>query len=148
MLSVNSVARIGSTANLRVAVCKKNGSSKDAALAADLKERGMKRIGLILFAASVMFAMTAMADDMGKSMTVNGWVSDSVCGVKGANEGAADCTKKCLAKGAKVVIVTDGDQKVLMVDNPDKLMGHEGHHIAVTGSVKGDSIHVDSMKML
>jgi hypothetical protein len=46
------------------------------------------------------------------------------------------------------VIVTDKDQKVLMVDNPDALKGHEGHHIAVMGSVKGDSIHVDSMKML
>ena len=34
------------------------------------------------------------------------------------------------------------------IDNPDALKGHEGHHIAVTGSVKGDSIHIDSMKML
>ena len=40
------------------------------------------------------------------------------------------------------------DQKVLMVDNPDALKGHEGHHIAVTGHVKGDSIHVESAKML
>ena len=47
-----------------------------------------------------------------------------------------------------MVIVTDKDQKVLMVDNPDVLKGHEGHHIAATGAVKGDSIHVDSMKML
>jgi hypothetical protein len=31
---------------------------------------------------------------------------------------------------------------------PDALKGHEGHHIAATGSIKGDSIHVDSMKML
>jgi hypothetical protein len=108
----------------------------------------MKKIGLILFAAITMFAMVAVADDMGKSMTINGWVSDSICGVKGANAGAADCTKQCLAKGAKVVIVNDKDQSILTVDNPDKLAGHEGHHIAVTGSVKGDTIHVDSMKML
>ena len=32
-----------------------------------------------------------------------------------------------------MVIVTDKDQKVLTVDNPDALKGHEGHHIAVTG---------------
>ena len=48
----------------------------------------------------------------------------------------------------KMVVVTDGDQKVLMVDNPDALKGHEGHHMAITGTEKGDSIHVDSMKML
>ena len=51
-------------------------------------------------------------------------------------------------KGAKAVIVTDGDQKVVNVDNPDALKGHEGHHVAVTGAMTGDSIHVDSVKML
>ncbi len=85
---------------------------------------------------------------MGKSMTVNGWVSDSKCGAKGANAGAEACTQKCLAEGAKMVIVTDKDQKVLTVDNPDALKGHEGHHIAVTGHVGADSIHVESAKML
>jgi hypothetical protein len=47
-----------------------------------------------------------------------------------------------------MVVVTDSDQKILMVDNPEALKGHEGHHVAVTGQVKGDSIHVESAKML
>jgi hypothetical protein len=47
-----------------------------------------------------------------------------------------------------MVVVTDGDQKVLTVDNPDVLTGHEGHHVAVTGTVTGESIHVDSVKMI
>jgi hypothetical protein len=34
------------------------------------------------------------------------------------------------------------------VDNPDVLKGHEGHHVAVTGTMTGDTIHVDSVKML
>jgi ribosomal protein L14E/L6E/L27E len=55
---------------------------------------------------------------------------------------------KCLAKGAKAVIVTDGDSKVLAVENPDVLKGHEGHHVAATGHVEGDSIHIESVKML
>ena len=109
----------------------------------------MRKILLICLAVLFVLALTAVAfDDMGKSATVNGWVSDDKCGAKGANAGAEACTKKCLAAGAKMVIVTDKDQKVLMVDNPDALKGHEGHHIAATGTVKGDSIHVDSMKML
>jgi hypothetical protein len=96
-----------------------------------------------------VFALTAWAfDDMGKSTTVNGWVADDKCGAKGANAGAEACTKKCLAAGAKMVVVTDGDQKVLAVDNPDALKGHEGHHVAVTGHVEKDSIHVESAKML
>lgn len=107
----------------------------------------MKKLLLICVSLCVMFlyvGVTFAAD----SSTVNGWVSDSKCGAKGANAKAAECTKKCLAAGAKVVVVTDSDQKVLTVDNPDALSGHEGHHVAVTGEVNGDSIHVDSVKML
>src|ERR1700728_5275006 len=104
----------------------------------------MRKVLLLCLAMCFVFALTALAfDDMGKSATVNGWVSDSKCGAKGANAGAEACTKKCLSAGAHAVIVTDKDQKVLAVDNPDALKGHEGHHIAATGSVKGDSIHVD-----
>ena len=96
-----------------------------------------------------VFALTAVAfDEMGKSATVNGWVVDDKCGAKGANAGGKACTKKCLAAGAKMVIVTDADQKVLAVENPDALKGHEGHHIAVTGHMGKDSIHVESAKML
>src|SRR5271165_1306899 len=106
----------------------------------------MRKILVLCLVMCCVFALTALAfDDMGKSTTVNGWVADDKCGAKGANAGAEACTKKCLAAGAKVVIVTDKDQKVLMVDNPDALKGHEGHHIAASGTVKGDSIHVDSM---
>jgi hypothetical protein len=109
----------------------------------------MKKILVIFLALCFVLALSAMAfDDMGKSATVKGWVSDDKCGAKGANAGAEACTKKCLGAGAKMVVVTDGDQKVLAVDNPDALKGHEGHHVAVTGTVNGDSIHVNSVKML
>jgi hypothetical protein len=110
----------------------------------------MKKLIAICMVLSVMFLLVAVmvADDMGKAETVKGWVSDSKCGAKGANAGAAACTKKCIDGGASAVVVTDGDNKVLAVDNADALKGHEGHHVAVTGHVKGDSIHVESVKML
>jgi hypothetical protein len=109
----------------------------------------MRKVLVLCLAMCFVFALTAMAfDDMGKTTTVNGWVSDSKCGAKGANAGAEACTKKCLDGGAKMVIVTDKDQKVLTVDNPDVLKDHVGHHIAVTGHVGPDSIHVESAKML
>ena len=109
----------------------------------------MKKVLLICLAVCFVLALSALAfDDMAKSSTVNGWVADDKCGAKGANAGAAACTKKCLDSGAKMVVVTDGDQKVLAVENPDALKGHEGHHVAVTGSVGKDSIKVASVKML
>jgi hypothetical protein len=107
----------------------------------------MRKLLLLLLAGAliVMVASVVFAAD---TQTVNGWVADSKCGVKGANAGAEACTKKCIAAGAKPVVVTDTDQKVLTVENPDALKDHYGHHVAVTGHVDGDKIHVESVKML
>ncbi|HXY16224.1 MAG TPA: hypothetical protein VEI26_17170 [Terriglobales bacterium] len=107
----------------------------------------MKKVLLVLVALSLLFFMVGLVS-AADSTTVKGYVSDSQCGAKGAKEGHADCMNKCVSKGAKYVIVTDKDNKVLMVDNPDVLKGHEGHHIAATGTVTGDTIHVNSMKMM
>jgi hypothetical protein len=110
----------------------------------------MKKVLMSFAAVSVFLFMVAIASagTGDKSATVNGYVSDSMCGAKGANASHAACMTKCLGKGGKAVIVTDGDQKVVNVDNPDALKGHEGHHVSVTGAMTGDSIHVDSVKML
>ena len=111
----------------------------------------MRKVSLVcaVFAMFLLMSATALnADDMGKAQTVKGWVSDSMCGAKGAAAGHEACAKKCLDKGAKMVVVTDKDKKVLTVDNPDALQDHIGHHVAVKGMVSGDSIHVDSVKML
>ncbi len=104
----------------------------------------MKKLSLILVSLFFLAALAAAAD----TQTVKGYVSDSKCAAKGTNEKHAACAKKCIAAGEKMVVVTDGDNKVLTVDNPDALTGHEGHHVAVTGAVNGDSIHVDSVKMM
>jgi hypothetical protein len=109
----------------------------------------MRKILMVGLAICFVFALTAVAfDDMGKSTTVNGWVTDAKCGAKGANAGGEACTKKCVAAGEKMVIVTDGDSKVLAVDNQDAVKDHAGHHVTVTGTVTGDSIHVSGVKML
>ncbi|HEV8048168.1 MAG TPA: hypothetical protein VGP35_10570 [Terriglobales bacterium] len=108
----------------------------------------MKKILMSFAAVSVVFLMVAVASAADKTTTVNGYVSDSNCGVKGANASHAACMTKCLGKGAKAVIVTDSDQKVVSVDNPDVLKGHEGHHVAVTGEMTGDSIHIENVKMI
>ena len=109
----------------------------------------MRKVLVLCLAVSFVFALSALAfDDMGKSTTVNGWVSDAKCGAKGANAGAAACTKKCVASGEKMVLVTDGDNKVIAIDNQDAVKGHEGHHVTVTGTMGKDSIKIDSVKMM
>jgi hypothetical protein len=103
---------------------------------------------LSIFLAIALIALVASLSFASDAQTVNGWISDSKCGAKGANAGAEACTKKCIGAGASPVVVSDKDQTVLKVDNPDSLKDHYGHHVAVTGKVTGDTIHVDSVKML
>ena len=107
----------------------------------------MKKVFLLLLAVSLLLFMVVLVS-ADNTTTVNGYVSDSMCGAKGAKDGHTDCMNKCLSKGASYVIVTDGDMKVLAVDNPDVLKGHEGHHVAATGTVTGSSIHINSVKMM
>jgi hypothetical protein len=106
-----------------------------------MKTRVLLVIGLYLC------SMTALA--AAKDQSWNGWISDSKCGVKGANASHEGCAKKCVGAGEKPVFVSDKDHKVIPVDNPDALQDHLGHHVQVTGNMtSAGSMHVDSVKML
>jgi hypothetical protein len=109
----------------------------------------MKKLLVVLLVLTVVLVMAAGAREAAGSAT-NGWVVDAKCGVKGANAKAAECTKKCLGAGQKMAFVPDGTQDVLIVDNPESVKGHEGHHVAVTGQTDKEkkTIHVDSVKMM
>ena len=78
----------------------------------------MKRVA---FAAVGFLLIATWAAASPATTSWDGWISESKCGAKGANAGAAECTKKCLKEGAAMVVVTDDDQKVLTVQNPDAL---------------------------
>lgn len=77
--------------------------------------------------------------------TITGTVSDANCGAKHstASDDAAACVKKCADGGAKLVVVSGG--KVYNTDDQDKLKGHEGQEVKVTGTVKGDAITIASV---
>ena len=98
----------------------------------------------LITAATLFAASIAMAAD--GSWT--GWISDSQCGVKGANAQAGECTTKCVKEhGAKYVFVNDADKKVYAIDDQDKVAAHAGHHVTVKGSASGDSIKLSSISM-
>jgi hypothetical protein len=96
-------------------------------------------VGLVTIVAVLSFAGAA-----GKSGSWSGWVSDAKCGAK-LN---AACAKKCIDAGEKPVLVTDNDQKVLNVSNPDTLKDHAGHHIKVDGTLDGNTLTVKQVSML
>ncbi len=110
----------------------------------------MKKLFVILLAlamTSVVLTMNAAAAGKSSSTTtVTGWVGDDKCGAHGAQK--ADCVAKCVQAGAKPILVSDKDQSVLTIDNPDAVKDHLGHHVNVTGTVSNGSIHVDSVTMV
>lgn len=109
----------------------------------------MKKLYAVLLVMSfALFVVAAGASD--KTTNINGWVSETGCATKHAADGGAECVKKCIAKGAKMAFVSDADKSVWTVDNPDKLAGHEGHHVTIAAHVDTEkkSVHVESVTMM
>jgi len=109
-------------------------------------KRAIGTFGLL----AVLFATLSLATIAEtKTMTWTGWISDSSCGVKGANAAHKACAKTCMKdKGASWVFVNNGDKKVLAIHNQDAVDGDKdlGQEVTVTGHVMDDgSLHVDSI---
>jgi len=103
-----------------------------------MKARFAAAIAAMLFAGTL-----AMAAD-GKW---TGYIADSKCGAKAANDGARECTIKCVKEGAKYVFVNDADKKIYAIDDQEKVAAHAGHHVTVKGSVDGDTLKLSSIDM-
>jgi hypothetical protein len=78
-----------------------------------------------------------------------GWVTDTQCGAKGVNANHADCAAKCVKeKGAKWALYDTKDKKIYILDPQDGATEHAAHHVKVSGTLDGDTIHVTSYKMI
>lgn len=101
---------------------------------------------LLLLGATLLFSTAMFAGEKG---TWAGWIGDSHCATKGASAAHAACAKKCIEGGAKPVLITDADKKVLSISNPDAVKGHEGAHVKVKGSIGEDgAVTIDSVEAL
>jgi len=102
----------------------------------------------VRFSIAVAAALFAGALAMAADGSWTGYISDSQCGVKGANDKAGECTTKCVKEhGAKYVFVNDSDKKIYVVDPQEKVASHAGHHVTVKGSVDGETLKLTSIDM-
>jgi len=88
-----------------------------------------------------------MSHERSKPKVLKGWVSDSEC----AAHGEKKCSnKEHVTQGAKLVLVTDGDNKVWTIENPQTLADHQGHHVQVKATTDMDkgTVSVQEVKML
>ncbi len=88
------------------------------------------------------------------TMTMNGMISDSMCGAShakmiAAHPGMTDqaCTLGCVSHGAKYVFVSDGKVYKIANQNLAALKKDAGESVSLTGDVNGDSITVAKLKM-
>ena len=103
----------------------------------------MKRVFSLAAAALVLSPLAVMAAD---SKTINGWISDSMCGAKHAGCGA-ECVKKCIDGGMTPVFVDDAKKQVWTIDNPDAVKNFYGDHVTVTAIADASAkrVHIDTI---
>ena len=98
-------------------------------------------------ATAALFLSFSAATAFAAPETVNGTISDSMCAAKHVNATEKDIAgaQKCVKGGSPAVLVVG--TKVYQIDNQDAVKDHIGHKVSVTGTMTGDSIHIDSVKM-
>ena len=110
----------------------------------------LNRIVTAVLGVQLLFGLAAVpALAAGKSQTLTGEVSDSMCGAKHEMPGnPAECTRSCVKHGAQYALVV-GD-KVYTLETSDKtalaaLDKLAGAKAKVTGTVEGTTITVKSV---
>ena len=107
----------------------------------------MKRLMSLGTVLAVVFMLAAPAfagDAAAQPTTVKGWITDSFCGAKNANEAGAGCAKDCYKKGAKLELVADG--KTYQISDQKSAFAHLGHEVVITGTLDKDTIKVDKIE--
>jgi hypothetical protein len=115
----------------------------------------MKNLNIRLFlTCSILLGYPMFGSTEPTKEVVQGWLSDSHCAKERAKGGAytatnADCAKKCVAQGKKIVLIDPDHKKIVDIANQDAVKNNVGDYVELNGSVDGkDMLHVDSLKFL
>ena len=107
----------------------------------------MKRLismGSVLALAIAATGAVFAADAAAQPTTMKGWITDSFCGAKNANEAGATCARDCYKKGAKLELVADG--KTYQISDQKAAFEHIGHEVVITGTLDKDTIKVETIQ--
>ena len=106
----------------------------------------------------ILLALALAACAHTKQQSVAGWVSDANCTVQHVGGKNPECVRKCIKGGAHIghpewaaqamVLVVDGTEQVLVIENPETLAGREATHVQLTGEIKGERIRVSGVTPL
>jgi hypothetical protein len=110
---------------------------------------------LLLIFAVAFLSVAASQNARAGGATIKGWISDEGCARGRANSGVftgtnPDCAKKCIASGAKMVLIVPDQHALLTIANPEAAKANIGDFVEISGSVeaKTKTLHIDALKML
>ena len=115
----------------------------------------MRTTSRLLCCAGLLASLASFAS--AAEMSMNGTISDSMCGASHAKMMAMHkdmktdraCAMGCVKAGAKYVFVS-ADGKVYQIANQDSasVMKNAGESVSMTGDVNGDTITVSKLTMM
>src|SRR5579875_3908490 len=100
-------------------------------------------------------AAAAISCGMAFSADYKGYIIDQSCAGDASMKGNEACARKCIRKGSPAVLLTpeakvyklDDQAKVYKIDDQAKVVEHAGHKVIVSGTLDGDTIKVESIKI-
>jgi hypothetical protein len=113
-----------------------------------MTSRLVRRAGIgasLVSGALLSFALAA--EDAAKSVEIQGWIVDEICGRANANPNGKACTLKCQADGAKLVLFEEEEGVVYALSDQAKAEAHVGY-VKVTGTLDGETIEVAEIEDL
>ena len=94
-----------------------------------------------LLVLGALASISAMAADF------SGYIIDKNCASKKEMWGNEACAQSCIKRGAPAVLVTE-EGKVYAIAEQDKVKDLAGKKVSISGTAKGDTISVDSVKTM
>ena len=106
----------------------------------------MKHTPILTIALLTVIMISAVQQAYAASSTIDGVVSDTMCGKKHMPSGKsdADCIAECVKDGAGYALVV-GKKVYSLSGKPETIAPIAGKHVKVEGSVKGHIITVASV---
>ncbi len=73
---------------------------------------------------------------LAESINATGWVSDTLCGVKGANAQHVECAKRTVASGkAKYALYDEARKKLYILEPQETAAAYAGQRVKVNGTL-------------
>ena len=107
----------------------------------------VKLIGLIL--------PILLANAIAQPVTLKGFLSDESCARARAEGGlytgtSAECAKRCVAEGKKIVFIDPKGRRVLHIENQEAVRKDLGEEVEINGTMDSPNraVHVNSIKFV